>query len=271
MRRRPGRGRLAALALALVALPLTVAALAAPSARAELVEHGDLFVRFRGGLAPTSLPRDSPAPISVSVAGTVKTLSGERPPALRKISIELNRGGIIDTRGLPVCQMSDLVSTPDDQALRNCGDALVGSGSYLANTAFPEQLAFPSAGHILAFNAVVDGRPAIFAHIYGTDPVAMTRIITFHIHHRSGSYGTVISGALPPTLNRYGYVRRIDLSLHRRYSYRGQRRSYLTAACPAPAGFPGAVFPFARAAMTFADGRTLSSTLTRSCKVRGGA
>ena len=74
----------------------------ATSADAELVERGGLFVRFQGGLAPTALPRDSLAPISVSVDGTVKTLSGERPPALRRISIELNRGGVLDPRGLPV-------------------------------------------------------------------------------------------------------------------------------------------------------------------------
>ena len=46
-------------------------------------------------------------------------------------------------------------------------------------------------------------------------------------------------------------------------------RSYLSAACDAPAGFPGASFPFAHASMTFADGRTLASTLTRSCRVAG--
>lgn len=253
------------------ALPLTAVALllavAAP-ARAELVEHGDLFVRFQGGLTPTALPRDSRAPIRVSVRGTVKTLSGERPPALRQISIELNRGGVLDARGLPRCTARDLISTGDRQALANCGDALVGSGSYLANTAFPEQLAFPAAGHILAFNAVVDGRPAILAHVYGIQPVATTRVITFHIRHRRGAFGTVITGALPPTLNRYGYVRRLDLSFFRRFAYRGQERSYLSAACPAAAGFPGATFPFARASMGFADGRTLSSTLTRSCRVR---
>lgn len=243
-------------------------ATAAP-AGAELVERGDLFVRFQGGLAPTALPRDSLAPIAVSVDGTVKTLSGERPPALRQISIALNRGGVLDSRGLPVCRLDELISTADEQALANCGDALVGRGSYLAKTAFPEQLTFPSAGQILAFNAVVGGRPAIFAHIYGTEPVAMTRIITFHIRRGRGAYGTVITGALPPTLNRYGYVKRINLRLHRRFVRGGERRSYLAASCPAPAGFPGAAFPFARAAMTFADGRTLTSTLTRSCRVRG--
>jgi hypothetical protein len=238
-------------------------------ARGELVEHGDLFVRFQGGLAPTTLPRDSRAPIRVSVRGTVTTLSGERPPALRWISIALNRGGRLDPSGLPRCRMNELVSTGDGQALANCGDALVGRGSYLANTAFPEQLTFPASGDILAFNAVVDGRPAILAHIYGTEPVATTRIITFSIHHRRGAYGTVLSGALPPALNRYGYVKQINLNFFRRFVYRGKPRSYLSAACPAPAGFPGAVFPFARASMGFDDGRTLSSTLTRSCRVRG--
>jgi hypothetical protein len=254
---------------ALSALPVAVLLLAiVPCARAELVERGDLFVRFHGGLAPTALPRDALAPIRVSVHGTVKTLSGERPPALRRISLELNRGGVLDSRGLPSCHLRELVSTGDGQALANCGDALVGSGSYLANTAFPEQLTFPTSGHILAFNAVVGGRPAILAHVYGTEPVAMTRIITFHIRHRPGSYGTVLSGALPAALNRYGYVKRIDLSFFRRFVFRGVRRSYLSASCPAPRGFPGAVFPFARASMGFADGRTLSSTLTRSCRVR---
>lgn len=253
--------------LALVALALLLTA--AGVARAELVEHGDLFVRFQGGLAPTALPRDSLAPIHVRVRGTVRTLSGQRPPALRRISIELNRGGVLDARGLPRCTAADLVSTADSQALANCGDALVGSGSYLADTAFPEQQAFPSVGHILAFNAVVDGRPAILAHVYGTQPVAMTRLITFHVRHRRGAYGTVITGALPLWLNRYGYVRRLDLDFFRRFSYRGQRRSYLSASCPALPGFPGATFPFARASMAFADGRTLSSTLTRSCQVRG--
>jgi hypothetical protein len=253
------------LALFAAAVALTIVT----PASAELVEHGDLFVRFQGGLAPTTLPRDAPAPIRVSVRGTVTTLSGERPPALRSISIALNRGGHLDSRGLPRCRMSELVSTGDGQALANCGDALVGRGSYLANTAFPEQLTFPASGRILAFNAVVDGRPAILAHIYGTEPVATTRIVTFRIHHGHGAYGTVLSGSLPPALNRYGYVKRIDLSFFRRFAYRGEMRSYLSAACPAPAGFPGAVFPFARASMGFADGRTLSSTLTRSCRVRG--
>jgi hypothetical protein len=239
-------------------------------AQAELTARGDLFVRFSGGIAPSALPRDARAPISVSVSGTVRTLSGERPPALRGISISINQGGRLDARGLPTCSRSQIEPSSAEEALARCGPALVGGGSYDADVAFPEQSAFPSQGRILAFNAVVGGRRAILAHIYGAQPVPITRIIVFRIRESSGTFGTILTGTLPASINRWGYLKRISLSLHRNYTYRGEPRSYLSAACDAPAGFPGATFPFAHASMTFADGRTLSSTLTRSCKVRGG-
>ncbi len=244
-------------------------ALCASLAGAELTERGDLFVRFSGGIAPNALPRDARAPISVQISGTVKTLSGERPPSLRRITIAINRGGRFDTRGLPVCPRRRIEPSSSAEARQACGDALVGDGSFIAKTAFPDQATFPSRGKILAFNSVVGGHRAILAHVYGTDPVPISRIIVFHIRENSGTFGTVLSGSLPETVNRYGYVKKISLNLHRRFTYRGQPRSYLTAACAAPPGFTAAVFPFAHASMTFADGRTLASTLNRSCKVRG--
>lgn len=240
-----------------------------PLAQAELSERGDLFVHFKGGIAPTALPRTKPAPIAVSVAGAVKTLSGERPPALRRIRIELNRGGRLNADGLPRCRYEQLVAATPTQVLDACGDALVGKGSYDAKTAFPEQETFPSEGDILAFNAVYEGHSAILAHIYGHEPVPISRIVVFHIRHTSGTFGTVLTGNLPDAVNHYGYVIGISLRLFRRFEFHGEQRSYLSAACAAPAGFPSAVFPFARASMSFADGRTLSSTLTRSCRVSG--
>jgi hypothetical protein len=260
-----GRGKKTAVMLLTAAL----LALIVPLAEAELTERGDLFVHFRGGIDPSALPRTELAPIAVSVAGTVTTLSGERPPALRGIRIELNRGGRLDSRGLPRCRYGELIAASPAQVLAACGDALVGEGAYQAKTAFPEQQAFPSEGHILAFNAIYEGHSAILAHIYGHEPVPISRIVVFHIRHTGGTFGTVLTGSLPDAVNHYGYVVGIALRLFRRFEYDGRQRSYLSAACAAPAGFPTAVFPFARASMSFADGRTLSSTLTRSCKVSG--
>ncbi len=264
MRQARGQRSLAAVVIAIIA-----ALLVASIAEAELTERGDLFVRFQGGIDPGALPRQQRAPIAVSVAGTVKTLSGERPPALREIEIELNRGGELNSHGLPVCRYDQLVAVGSRQAMEACGGARVGDGAYVGKTAFPEQATFPSRGHILAFNGVYRGREVIFAHIYGIDPVPITRIIVFYIHRSAGTYGTVIKGVLSDSVNHYGYVEAIALRLHRNYTYRGQQRSYLSAACKAPSGFTVATFPFARASMAFADSRTLSSTLTRSCKVSG--
>src|SRR6188472_677623 len=176
--------------------------LAASLAHAELVERGNLFVKFAGGIAPTKLPREANAPITVRVDGTVKTLSGDRPPALRFISIAINRGGRIETQGLPRCRRSEIEASTSYRALKACGDALVGSGRYKAGVSFPEQNTFPLQGRILAFNAIVGGQRAILAHVYGNKPYPNSRIFVFHIHETEGTFGTVLSAALPKALNR---------------------------------------------------------------------
>jgi hypothetical protein len=242
--------------------------LVAGIANAELVERGNLFVKFAGGIAPTALPRTEQAPIGVRVDGTVRVLSGERPPALRHISIAINRGGVLDTRGLPTCRRSQIEPATSQQALESCGPALVGEGRYVGALALPEQDRFPLQGRVLAFNAVVDGQRAILAHVYGGEPVPNSRIIVFHIHQSQGTFGTTLSAALPARLNRSGYLKKISLNLRRSFVYRGVRHSYLSAACSAPAGFTSATFPFSKVSMTFADGRKLSSTLIRTCRVQ---
>lgn len=254
-------------AVAVVLLASTCLLLAAV-ANAELVERGNLFVKFAGGIAPTALPRTVRAPISVKVGGTVRVLSGERPPALRHISIAINRGGVIDTRGLAICRRSQIEPATSQQALEACRPALVGEGRYVGALALPEQDRFPLQGRVLAFNAVVDGQRAILAQVYGGNPVPNSRIIVFHIHQAHGTFGTTLSAALPPRLNRSGYLKKISLNLRRTFFYKGQKRSYLSAACSAPAGFSSATFPFSKVSMTFADGRKLSSTLIRTCRVQ---
>jgi hypothetical protein len=242
-------------------------ATAAP-VQAELTQRGDLFVSFSGGIDPGALPRHSPAPIGVRIAGKIRTISGHRPPSLRQITIAINREGRLDTHGLPVCPPVRIAATSSEDALAACGSALVGEGSFAARIAFPEQAAFPSRGRILAFNSRSDGHRTILAHVYGSKPAPISRLIVFHLRQGHGAYGTVLSGSLPESLIHWGNLRRISLSLYRLFTYRGRTRSYLSAACNAPPGFRSATFPFAHASMTFADGRTLSSTLTRSCRVR---
>jgi hypothetical protein len=264
MRMRRGKKKLAALAVLAIMLVF-----GASLAHAELVERGNLFVKFAGGIDPTLLPRHDPAPIAVRIDGTVRTLTGERPPALRFISIAINRGGRIETEGLPLCRRSQIEASTSANAIKACGDALVGRGRYRAGVSFPEQEAFPLQGRILAFNARVDGQRAILAHIYGNKPYPNSRIFVFHIRESHGTYGNVLTAALPKAINRNGYLKRIVLNLRRDYVYKGKKHSYLAAACGAPSGSKIGIFPFVRVGMTFADGRKLASTLIRTCQVRG--
>jgi hypothetical protein len=252
----------------LAALAVAICLLFAAFAQAELVERGNLFVKFEGGIAPTALPRHTKAPISVSVDGTIRVLGGERTPALRFISIAINRGGTIDTKGLPTCHRSQIEPATSQEALEACGSALVGEGRYVGALSLPEQTSFPLQGRVLAFNAIVDGQRAILAHVYGANPIPNSRILVFHIRKSSGTFGTVLSAALPARLNRHGYLKRISLNLRREFVYKGRSRSYLSAACGAPADFTLGVFPFVRVGMTFEDGRKLASTLIRTCRVK---
>jgi hypothetical protein len=123
-------------------------------------------------------------------------------------------------------------------------------------------------GEILLFNTRTDGHEAIFAHLYQAEPAPVTRLIVFHVRRTRGAFRTILTGRLSPHLARNGYLKSIYLQLQRTYVVRGERRFYLSATCAAPKGVSVAAFSFAKASMSFEDGRTLSSTLTRSCRVR---
>jgi hypothetical protein len=254
-------------ALVLLGLVAALVVVTASLARAELTASGNLFITFDGDIEPEVLPRNERASVTVWVSGRVRTLSGEKPPSLRAITLGVNRDGRLETRGLPVCRMGEIDFASTQQALDICGDALVGEGRYKARTTFPEQADTSTQGRILAFNSKIGGRTAILGHVFGAKPVPSTGVIVFKITHPSGTFGTVLSGTVPPNLSRWGYLKRISLSLHRDYTFKGKHLSYLSAPCPAPRGLQKASFKFAFAEMLFDDGRTLSSKLTRTCRV----
>jgi hypothetical protein len=247
---------------------LLLAALIVSSASAELTQKGNLFVRFDGGIAPRTLPRSDLAPIAVRIEGAIRAPAGQERPSLRRIRIALNRSGNLDTVGLPRCRREQIDSVDTSAALAACAPSLVGSGGIVARTALPNQAPTTVRAEVLLFNAVVGGRSAILANIYQSEPSPITRLVVFKIRQSSGAFGTVITGKIPPSINRNGFLKSIFLTLERRYVFRGRQRSYLTAACSAPAGFTVASFPFAKASMSFDDGRTLSSTLVRTCQVK---
>lgn len=255
--------------LALIGMLLVTAFLGVAIAHAEISGNGGLLVRFDGGFTPRSLPRERDVPVTVRLNTSIKTADGSRPPQLRRISFEVNRYGLIQTKGLPICTPGLLESTDPSTALGRCRDALVGRGQFVANVEFPNREPFPVQGRMLAFNGRAHGRPAILLHIHGSQPVEVTVVLAFTIRHPArGKFGTVLSTRIPRLASDLGYVTDVSLVFNRRYTYRGKRYSFLSARCAAPAGFPGAIFSFTRGTFVFAGGKQIVTTLTRDCTVR---
>ena len=245
--------------------------LGAGIARGETVQVGKLRVFFGGRIAPHSLPRDRDVPVRVTLNGRVRTTDGSRPPQLRRMSFAVNRYGRLSALGLPACSSGQLEATDSRLALQRCGGALVGRGRFGANLESPNLEPFPVVGRMLAFNARERGRSAILLHIHASNPIEATVVLTFKISHRPrGKFGTVLTTRIPRVAGDLGYVTDVSLSFGRKYRHRGEQRSFLSARCAAPAGFPGALFTFARGTFDFAGGKRVKTSLTRDCLVRRG-
>ncbi|HVV91518.1 MAG TPA: hypothetical protein VHB53_13570 [Solirubrobacterales bacterium] len=247
-------------------LLLTVAGASAVVAHAEVVQSGDVRVNFHAGFSPKALPRERPAPISVELEGRISTTDGSRPPALNRLRVELNSAGHIETTGLPRCATTRLQSTSSVAALDRCRRALVGKGTFVAQLSVANQLLV--GGRALVFNGTVDGRPGMLIHIFISDPVKLTLVIPIRISRHEGEFGTVLTTTVPKLAGGAASIVELRLKIGRRFDVGGERRSYLSAACAAPAGFPGAVFPFARGTFRFSGGGSMHTTLTRHCQVR---
>jgi len=236
-------------------------------AGAEISQEGTLIIAFEGDLTPNILPRRRPVPVAVRVAGDIKSTARAQLPQLRTISVAINSAGRLYDRGLPTCNVEAIQPATEVQAKAVCGRSIVGSGHVTLQARIEGQPSFTVKASLLAFNGPRRaGRKLILAQVYSEDPLGAF-VLTFKVSHRDGLFGTVMSTSLPPSARGWVYLTHFDMTLKRQYYYRGRVRSYVSAACAAPAGFPGAVFPFARASYGFDNGQRLSKTVVRTCRV----
>jgi hypothetical protein len=238
------------------------------SAQADTVRKDGIQVHFDAALTPKALPRSRPEPIHVGFSAKLAPTNGAPPPQLRSVTVAINRNGLLDPSGLPICQFKEIQPTTSGDALAACGRSLVGEGRFSAKILIPDQATYPSAGKILAFNGSYKGHPAVLAHVYGTEPVPTSFTLPFLIGRTKGTFGTVLRASLAEATGNSGYVTGLSMRLGAVFTAHGQRHSYLSASCPAPEGFPAAVFPLARGSFSFRGAPTLTSTLTRNCAVR---
>jgi hypothetical protein len=253
-----------------IAIPLLVALMTVvgvASSQAEIEQVDNLRVRFDANFDPHTLPREDPAPVKIRVNGAIATTDGSHPPPLRWLEIELNRNGQLFSKGLPTCSSSLLQSTSTEEAIARCGPSTVGHGSFEAVVSLGSDV--PASGEIVAFNSRRAGRPGLLLHFFASLPARFTLVVPLTIKREpKGEFGTLLRTQVPRLAGGLGSITEIDLTIGRRYSFAGKRRSYLSAACSAPPGLRSAFFNFARVRFRFEAHRRVATTLARSCQVR---
>jgi hypothetical protein len=219
---------------------------------------------------PYKLPRKGTAPIAVFVGGHLATPTGEIPPQLNELSVQVNKHGLLQSRGLPSCPVRKIQPSSTERALSVCGSALIGSGQFWAHIVLAGQEPYPTHGRLLIFNGKRGNKPLLLAHIFTQNPFNASFVIAFSIRKISkGPYGTELKASFPEALGSWGYVDRIKLTLKRKYHYRGRALSYFNAGCPAPQGSKRTVFPLAYVSFAFAGRPDIGKAIPKTCGVKG--
>jgi hypothetical protein len=222
--------------LHLIALISGLALIFAPGAAGErkVERFGNLIVVDDGGISPSKLPRHGSAPVSAHILGEIGTVDGTHPPALRNLELEVDKTLAIDAVGLPVCRVGQLTARSSVDAKRACGDAIVGSGEAEVEVSFPEQAPFSSTGPLILFNGGVHGKTTSFLlHAYVNVPAPTAIVVPATVTRiHNGRFGLRIQAKIPRIAGGAGSPTRFELKIGRRYTYRGRRKSLLSAGCP---------------------------------------
>jgi hypothetical protein len=248
------------------ALAVVVAGLAAAAGNQKpiVIQQGNLKVTADGGFSPTALPKTKLAPIGLNISGKIETTDGTHPPALREFVVETDKNGTINAKGLAACTISKLVATETKVAEKACPTSIVGEGKTDVEVAFPEQSPITVHSKLLAFNGGVKGGvTTLLIHAFLKNPVSAAVVTTVKVSKiHKGRFGTKSIASIPVIAGGYGSPVFFELSIKRKFSYKGKQQSYLLAKCP-----DGHIN--ARGTAVFSDGRHLSGEIIRPCTPKG--
>jgi hypothetical protein len=228
------------------------------------VTVGDLRLTVDGDVTPTALPKDELAPIGFHADASLASTDGSPLPPLERIVLDSSRNGVVNAVGLPACGFAKLRATSTRASIKACPEAVVGRGKAEVEVAFPEQEPFDAVGPIVLFNGGVrGGTTTIYAHTYVDVPAPTAVIVTVKATKEDdGPYGLHTVAMVPVIAGGAGAVKAFELSIHRLFTYRGRKESFLEARCE-----DGRFL--AKVEFALRDGGELAGTVTRACQVAG--
>lgn len=235
----------------------------ASAAKPTVVRAGNVILTLNGGVSPTKLPKNKLAPIALNVSGSIATVDGSQPPVTKTVTIDFDKNGTVNAKGLPACKSGQLQARDTGDAKAACPKAIVGKGRTTVRVAFPDQAPFNASGPLVLFNGgVKGGTTTMFIHAYVNVPTPTALVTTVKIKKiRKGRFGTRADARIPTIAGGSGALTKFNLTVNRKFTYRGERQSYLLAKC-ATGRF------YAHAVTAFKDGTRISGNVVRTCKAR---
>jgi hypothetical protein len=226
-----------------------------------VLRSGPLEVLAEGGFSPTTLPKHEFAPITIHGEGSIGTTDGSLPPILKKLTFWFDKHGEVVTKGLPYCTQGRLAATTSKQARKVCGNSIIGEGTGSALIAFPEQRPFKATSPITLFNAAPhNGNPTVLAHAYLSVPAPTAYIVPIEIQRiHDGPFGYKTEATIPKIAGGYGIPLEGAVKIGKKWTFRGEKLSYVNASCPS--GKLQAKFE-----AEFTDATKLSGLLLKQCK-----
>lgn len=240
-----------------------VGLVSAGAAEAIKLRIGNIVIVGDGGFTPTKLPKNRNAPIKLFGHASFKTVDGTRPSPLRTLTLEFDKHGAVETRGLPKCTKGKLIATTTPQARKLCPGAIVGKGFGTGVVELPEQRPIKVSSPLTLFNGpLIHGNPSVLGHAHIDYPGPTTYVISIEIqkvHH--GRYGFKTVANFPKLVNGYGSPLSGHLTIGREWKWHGKRLSYANARCA-----DGRLQ--AKAEFSFEDGSFVQGTVFKPCQVR---
>lgn len=243
---------------------LAIAVAGVASAAKITVRVGNLSLTYEGTVKPRALPRSRLAPINLDIRGTIAAIDGTHPPALRNITVDTDKNGAINAKGMPVCTSGRLQAQSHDNAKRACSRAIIGSGTTTVRVAFPDSIPFNATGPLVFFNGgVKGGTTTFFVHAYVAVPTPTPIVTTVKVTRRvSGPYGLRSLATVPEIAGGFGSVLSYKFRIGRNFTFGGRKQSYLLAKCKTGRFY-------AKGDTKFVDGPNVVGSVVVPCTQKG--
>lgn len=212
-------------------------------------------------ITPQKASKTKLAPVTLEVTTATSRPSdpnGIPVPAVKAI-VDLPKDLKLFNKGYPTCDPTVLQNTSTEVALEKCKRAKIGGGS--AGALLPVGTnVYPVAQTVTAFNGVPQGsKPVVLLHAYGTTPLQTTLVLTGVVsNYNKQGFGPRLDVTIPLLAGGQGALTGFNVKIFKTFSYKGKKRSYVSATCSSKKWK-------SRGQFVFRDGESLTPGVTQKC------